>query len=266
MKKYDEESYLCAKEQSRKYVFARDSRFLDRPSDADSDRRLRRPFAKAHSSLRRALPPLDTFAARCSTSPRQRQASHHSQRGCITRFALRSSAKNKYRFLGLVEPLSLAVMGAGGIDGSPLATWATPPGGGSPFDAWTTPLSDGGSGKSVTNGRGKLVRLNVGGTSFLTSKQTLEKEYSMLRALVSGGYAERQAEEIFIDRDGARFAHVLNYLRDGTLNLQDYNHATREFNPTFCPSSPPSCLASPIKSNVFAQNHSSCQLCFSVIM
>ena len=33
-----------------------------------------------------------------------------------------------------------------------------------------------------------------------------------------------QSGEVFIDRDGARFAHVLNYLRDGKLNV-DSNRA-----------------------------------------
>lgn len=50
----------------------------------------------------------------------------------------------------------------------------------------------------------------------------------MLSVLLSGAFAENSEDEIFIDRDGSRFVHVLNYLRDGKLNVDDYNRAKRE--------------------------------------
>jgi hypothetical protein len=82
----------------------------------------------------------------------------------------------------------------------------------------------------------QLVRLNVGGKSFVTSKSTLEKDAgSMLSVLLSGEFAESSEDgEIFIDRDGSRFVHVLNYLRDGKLNV-DYNRAKRESTHPFLP-------------------------------
>lgn len=85
-----------------------------------------------------------------------------------------------------------------------------------------------GAATSSKGGGPLVIRFNVGGKTFLTSLTTLEKERSMLTAMLSGAFAESSEDEIFIDRDGSRFAHVLNYLRDGKLNVQEYNRAKRE--------------------------------------
>lgn len=64
------------------------------------------------------------------------------------------------------------------------------------------------------------VRLNVGGTLYVTTRATLCKEESFLSALVSGRHVlvvSRDDAAIFIDRDGPLFRHVLNYLRRGRL-------------------------------------------------
>jgi hypothetical protein len=66
------------------------------------------------------------------------------------------------------------------------------------------------------------VRLDVGGHKYTTSVATLRRvPDSMLDSLVSGRFALTQTEEqcVFIDRDGALFPHVLDWLRDGTLDL-----------------------------------------------
>ncbi|CAJ0598855.1 unnamed protein product [Cylicocyclus nassatus] len=66
-----------------------------------------------------------------------------------------------------------------------------------------------------------VVVLNVGGTKFETSLETLRKnpgprDRSMLASL---NYVE--GEEIFIDRDPRYFPSILNYLRDGTVNVDE---------------------------------------------
>ena len=44
---------------------------------------------------------------------------------------------------------------------------------------------------------------------------------SMLAAMFSGRHDLRREEDgsVFIDRDGTHFRHILNYLRDGGLNI-----------------------------------------------
>lgn len=65
----------------------------------------------------------------------------------------------------------------------------------------------------------EMVTLNVGGKLFTTRKCTLQSiENTFLYTLVSGRFKppyDRNGN-IFIDRDGQQFAHILNYLRDTT--------------------------------------------------
>ncbi|CAF1075920.1 unnamed protein product [Adineta steineri] len=70
---------------------------------------------------------------------------------------------------------------------------------------------------------GKYVKLNVGNHLFLTSYDTLTKEDTMFKAMFSGRMEVIQDSEgwVLIDRDGEHFNIILNYLRDGTLNLTD---------------------------------------------
>lgn len=70
------------------------------------------------------------------------------------------------------------------------------------------------------------VVLRVGGQVFETSRTTLcADQDSMLAALVLRHWPKddnnNKNSVIRIDRDGRRFAHVLNYLRSGTVWLQD---------------------------------------------
>ncbi|KAG7275033.1 hypothetical protein CRUP_030552, partial [Coryphaenoides rupestris] len=66
--------------------------------------------------------------------------------------------------------------------------------------------------------------LNVGGTYFTTRLSTLRRyEDTMLAAMFSGRhYIPRDAEgRFFIDRDGAYFGDILNFLREGELPHRD---------------------------------------------
>jgi len=61
------------------------------------------------------------------------------------------------------------------------------------------------------------IKLDVGGHKFTTSKTTLTSvPDTYLNSLVSGRYLlSADADGMyFIDRDGAHFGHILNYLRD----------------------------------------------------
>ncbi|XP_012736890.3 BTB/POZ domain-containing protein KCTD7 [Fundulus heteroclitus] len=70
----------------------------------------------------------------------------------------------------------------------------------------------------------EVISLNVGGTYFTTRLSTLRRyEDTMLAAMFSGRhYIPRDAEgRYFIDRDGAFFGDILNFLREGELPHQD---------------------------------------------
>jgi hypothetical protein len=65
------------------------------------------------------------------------------------------------------------------------------------------------------------VRLDVGGCVHTTSVQTLRRYPDSLLALMFSGRYELMSEpdgSYFIDRDGAHFRYVLNFLRDGRLD------------------------------------------------
>ena len=69
-----------------------------------------------------------------------------------------------------------------------------------------------------------IVRLNVGGTRYEVSRDTLTRyEGSMLTSLLSGKWKEGEGgeNEIFIDRDGRRFGYILDYLRSNRVYLPD---------------------------------------------
>ena len=67
-----------------------------------------------------------------------------------------------------------------------------------------------------------VLKLNVGGTEFTTSIQTLTKDTgSTLHAMFSGRFETKPTEDgsYFIDREGKNFGYILNYLRTGRLIL-----------------------------------------------
>jgi hypothetical protein len=67
----------------------------------------------------------------------------------------------------------------------------------------------------------KIVYLDVGGTLYKVSRDTLERHKgSMLATLVSNQWKEGTTNEpIFIDRNGRLFEYVLDYLRANKLYL-----------------------------------------------
>jgi len=76
-----------------------------------------------------------------------------------------------------------------------------------------------------------IIYLNVGGTLFATTKETLTKEpNSMLSAMFSGNYSSRRdySGAYFIDRDATYFHCILNYLRDGAIELTTVEHELRQ--------------------------------------
>ena len=73
---------------------------------------------------------------------------------------------------------------------------------------------------SMPNGSNEVVKLNVGGVFFQTTLATLIKDAdSLLASLVTGKLDSHQCDDGFyyLDRDGTRFKHILNFLRDGMI-------------------------------------------------
>jgi len=74
---------------------------------------------------------------------------------------------------------------------------------------------------------GQIIDLNVGGTRYTTSRSTLTKyPESMLGVMFSGTHDLEAMKcsdgSFFIDRDGARFKFILDYLRDGEEIVQSF--------------------------------------------
>lgn len=66
----------------------------------------------------------------------------------------------------------------------------------------------------------RIHRFNVGGKRYEVSQLLLEQQpHTMLARLVSETWNQGKAEEIFIERDGERFRYVLDFLRDGKVEL-----------------------------------------------
>jgi hypothetical protein len=75
--------------------------------------------------------------------------------------------------------------------------------------------------KEAQEGR---VKLNIGGYRFETSVQALRRiPHTFFDAYFSGRYAQDVCDDgsIFVDRDGAHFGHVLQYMRDGVVSVAE---------------------------------------------
>ena len=75
--------------------------------------------------------------------------------------------------------------------------------------------------KNINKIQENVVKLNIGGTIFVTSQVTLRRDSdSMLAAMFSGRHKLTQDTNgaYFIDRDGTHFRYILNYLRNGTVS------------------------------------------------
>ncbi|XP_075906225.1 BTB/POZ domain-containing protein KCTD3 isoform X2 [Nelusetta ayraudi] len=82
------------------------------------------------------------------------------------------------------------------------------------------------SGNNPSPGIGDIIQLNVGGTRFSTSRQTLMWiPDSFFSSLLSGRISTLRDETgaIFIDRDPTAFAPILNFLRTKELDLRGVN-------------------------------------------
>eukprot|EP01018_Ginkgo_biloba_P019538 Gb_35222 [translate_table: standard] len=107
-----------------------------------------------------------------------------------------------------------------------------------PSDRWKSSANCGDlmSEPGTTSGNRDWIVMRVGGHVFETTRQTLcLDENSMLAAWVLRHISEQNSVMI-IDRDGQRFKHVLNYLRNGTIWLQDVSslRAVQEEAEYFC--------------------------------
>uniref|UniRef100_A0A7N8WX83 BTB/POZ domain-containing protein KCTD3 n=1 Tax=Mastacembelus armatus TaxID=205130 RepID=A0A7N8WX83_9TELE len=83
------------------------------------------------------------------------------------------------------------------------------------------------NGNSSSPGMGEIIQLNVGGTRFSTSRQTLMWiPDSFFSSLLSGRISTLRDETgaIFIDRDPTAFAPILNFLRTKELDLRILRH------------------------------------------
>lgn len=68
----------------------------------------------------------------------------------------------------------------------------------------------------------KTVKLNIGGTFYETTQETL-KDSGYFRNLLNEDWAEGNAVDnaLFVDRDGLLFRYILLYLRTDELNIKD---------------------------------------------
>lgn len=70
----------------------------------------------------------------------------------------------------------------------------------------------------------RIVRLNVGGQLFVTTRDTLMRQGQHMLSAMFSGMHEVPADEdgyVHIDRDGRYFPYILNFLRDGTVALPE---------------------------------------------
>jgi hypothetical protein len=67
----------------------------------------------------------------------------------------------------------------------------------------------------------EIIHFNVGGSLYDVARNTLLKfEDTMLANLVSDRWRSGHKDDIiFIDRDGDRFKYILDWYRDGKINI-----------------------------------------------
>ncbi len=67
-----------------------------------------------------------------------------------------------------------------------------------------------------------IIKLNISGKIFETTKETLQKS-RMLNTLVNGSFKESQEDIIFIDRNPEIFDYILNWLRGYPINVMSFD-------------------------------------------
>jgi hypothetical protein len=66
----------------------------------------------------------------------------------------------------------------------------------------------------------ETVKFNVGGKHFEVSRNLIEQDpTTTLAKMISKTWEKQPGEPMFIDRDGEKFAYVLDYLRYGSIDL-----------------------------------------------
>ncbi|PIC49199.1 hypothetical protein B9Z55_007881 [Caenorhabditis nigoni] len=75
-----------------------------------------------------------------------------------------------------------------------------------------------------------VVKLNVGGTIFETSKSTLTKFDGYFKSMLENWVPKTKddSDAIFVDRDPTHFRLILNFMRDGHVDLQKYSEDVKE--------------------------------------
>eukprot|EP01090_Pellita_catalonica_P004770 TRINITY_DN14565_c0_g1_i1.p1 TRINITY_DN14565_c0_g1~~TRINITY_DN14565_c0_g1_i1.p1 ORF type:complete len:149 (-),score=26.25 TRINITY_DN14565_c0_g1_i1:25-471(-) len=68
--------------------------------------------------------------------------------------------------------------------------------------------------------KGEVLQLNVGGQTFLTTKETLVNDKSTNLYKLVMDEPRMYKDALFIDRDPTHFRHILNFLRSGMLNIK----------------------------------------------
>uniref|UniRef100_A0A914EHL8 BTB domain-containing protein n=1 Tax=Acrobeloides nanus TaxID=290746 RepID=A0A914EHL8_9BILA len=66
-----------------------------------------------------------------------------------------------------------------------------------------------------------VIKLDVGGKKFETTKSTITKYDTMLRRMFADNFEPKLNSEgyVFIDRPGKNFDYILNCMRDGKVAL-----------------------------------------------
>ncbi|KPA78519.1 hypothetical protein ABB37_06127 [Leptomonas pyrrhocoris] len=81
-------------------------------------------------------------------------------------------------------------------------------------------------GMDVTGEWARHIHLNVGGIFYTTRRHTLRnlREHPLFGSILSGRGHKCEDGSFLIDGDGALFRYILDYLRNGTLNVPDNFH------------------------------------------
>jgi len=74
------------------------------------------------------------------------------------------------------------------------------------------------SAEATSNENAEIVKLNVGGKRFDTSKSTILSQDTMLSTLISERWNPNKDKCVFIDRNGKHFDEILDFLRDGVIS------------------------------------------------
>jgi uncharacterized protein YjbI with pentapeptide repeats len=93
-----------------------------------------------------------------------------------------------------------------------------------PSSGWSTSFVD------FVNREHKIIRFNVGGETFATSRDTIANDqFCMLNIMLKHETSMASARDttgaLFIDRDPTYFSYVLNFLRNGIVDLPPERHA-----------------------------------------